>query len=206
MLTGTTMLAGRGDLRARLQGKSKRPLDLVEVPSRLRLVVAPSRPEEIQPLVELAERATGVELAAPAVVTRVSEFNRESLWTFRRHGRIVGGIALLLLNGQGLSALLTNTLDLSDPPSQLLVPPNTAPAAIYAWALLGPSLAAEGIVRVIRRLREPPYHRADFYTIPVTRDGFRFMIDFGFEPVSGHVRSLFRYARLANRTSGRSDA
>jgi hypothetical protein len=191
---------GEGALLALQQRKkTKRELDLVQAPPRCRLLVAPARREQVGPLVAIARRSTAAPLAPLDVVARVAAAHPETLWVFYRGRDIVGGAALLMLNAAGLRALLADQLDLGDPQPQLLSAPQEKPAAIYNWALLGPSIAAEGIARVIVRLQLPPYANADLYASPVTREGLRLMLGLGFVPVENHPRPLFCYRRIANR-------
>lgn len=141
----------------------------------------------------------GVALAREATVARVVRAHPDTLWTFKRNGNLVGGFAFLMLNAGGLAALFADELDLSDPPADALAVFGARPAAIYVWALLGSAVGSEGIARVIVRMQRHPYERSDLFALPATQDGLRFMRGLGFLPVSGHLRSLHRYVRLANR-------
>jgi hypothetical protein len=137
--------------------------------------------------------------ASEEVLKRVINEQEDTLWTFTRDEQLVGCFAMLMLNKAGQEALLRDAIDVLDPPSNFLVPTGAEPAAIYVWAVVGRSLAADGIAKVIVRLQSGPYKFADVYACPATRDGLRFMRKLGFEPVPGHPRNLFQYVRLANR-------
>lgn len=173
--------------------------DRVTAPPRRRVDAQRSAASDIPELLRDAEVAMGISLAQKDTVERIVEAHPDSLWSFRRNGRLVGGFAMLMLNSSGLTALLNDSIDLKDPPAILLTTFGQQPAAIYVWAVFGPFAHSEGIARVIERLQRPPYGQSDVYALPATADGLRFMRRLGFCPVAGHRRSLHRYVRLANR-------
>jgi hypothetical protein len=182
--------------------RSARPgkeFDLVAPPVRRRVEASHARSEDISVLLENAKVAMGVALAREDVVARIACDNPDSVWVFRRRGRIVGGFAMLMLNRVGLSALLANKCDFAEPPASLLAPYGTRPSAIYVWAVLGASVASEGIAQVIARVQQCPYELSDVFATPATEDGLRFMQGLCFRPVPGHPRSLHQYVRLVNR-------
>jgi hypothetical protein len=173
--------------------------DLVTLPPRQRVEACRARIGDLAALLHNAEAAMGVSLASEATVARIALAHPDTLWTFRRNDRVVGGFAFLMLNEAGLSALFADRLDFGNPPLEFLQPPGRRPAAIYVWAILGSAVGSEGIARVIVRMQQYPYERADLFALPATDDGLRFMCGLGFRPVPGHPRSLHRYVRLANR-------
>jgi hypothetical protein len=71
-------------------------------------------------------------------------------------------------------------------------------AAIYLWAIAHSS-GSDGIRKMFVRLQAPPYQSGNIYGVAVTESGLRFLQRWGFRPVVGHPRKLFRYIRLANR-------
>jgi hypothetical protein len=104
-----------------------------------------------------------------------------------------------MLNAEGVQALLRGAIDLLDPPLRYLASPGAAPAGIYCWAVVGPSVAAEGILRVLKEMHAPLYARSDFYSMPNTADGVRFTERMGFRLIPGLPHRLYRYVRAANR-------
>jgi hypothetical protein len=174
--------------------------DDVTLPAGQRVEAKRIRVADIAVLLGQGEAGMGVALAPAATVARIARAHPDSLWGFWRHNCFVGGFAFLMLNRQGVNALIGDTLDLSDPPASVLAVPGDRPAGIYVWALLRSSaVAAEGIARVIVRLQQFPYERADLFALPATADGLRFMRGLGFRPVPEHPRALHRYVRVANR-------
>jgi hypothetical protein len=156
--------------------------------------------EEIRPLLVAARTAIGADIASETVVTRVVTQHPDSAWTFVRNGRLVGGLAMLMLNGAGLEALLSDSsIDFRDPASHLLADRCDSPAAIYIWGVLAPALAIEGVAEVMLRLRSPQYDSADIYAFRNTVQGARFQERLGFQVVPGHPRNLYRLVRFANR-------
>ena len=179
--------------------------DLVTPPLRQRIRVRRCQIGDIPPLLRYAEAAMGVPLAPQATVTRIACQLPDSVWSFWRHDRLVGGAALLMLNARGLAALLDDSIDLGDPPPAIFADAGRRPAAIYVWAILGAASAAEGIADVIVRMQQHPYGSADLFAIPATDDGLRFTRGLGFHLVPDHPRALYRYVRLANRTQPSGD-
>jgi hypothetical protein len=179
--------------------------DLVTLPLRQRVSTRPCQIADIPLLLRYAETAMGVPLAPEATVTRIACGHPDSVWSFWRHGRLVGGAALLMLNGRGLAALLDDSIDLGDPPPAIFADAGHRPAAIYVWAILGATSAAEGIANVIVRMQQRPYATADLFAIPATDDGLRFTRGLGFRLVPEHPRPLYRYVRLTNRTQSSGD-
>jgi hypothetical protein len=179
--------------------------DLVTPPLRQRIRVRRGQIGDIPLLLRYAEAAMGVPLAPQATVTRIACRHPDSVWSFWRHDRLVGGAALLMLNAHGLAALLDNSIDLADPPPAIFADAGRRPAAIYVWAILGAASAAEGIADVIVRMQQHPYGSADLFAIPATDDGLRFTRGLGFHLVPDHPRALYRYVRLANRTQPSGD-
>jgi hypothetical protein len=181
-------------------GPRAKEFDLVTLPLRHRVDARRGQMADIPLLLHYAEAAMGVPLAPEATVARIACAHRDSLWVYWRHDRLVGGVALLMLNRRGLAALLDGSIDLGDPPPAILTEAGQRPAAIYVWAILGGAIAAEGSAHVIVRLQQHPYERADIFALPATNDGLRFTRGLGFHLVPEHPRALYRYVRLANRT------
>ena len=200
MLTNAiTRAGGRGPFLPKNGQAGPKELDQVAVPHRQRITVHRTESDDIEPLLRVAAVAMGTDLAPKSVVARVAAVHPDALWTFMRDRQIVGGVALLMLSDEGLAALLGDTLDLQNPFNRFLSLPDAVPAGIYIWALVGASVAAEGIARVMARMQAPPYDRADFYALPLTKHGLRFSERMGFRRVPNHPRDLYRYVRLGNR-------
>ncbi len=174
--------------------------DFVNLPPRQRVEARRGQIHDIPLLLHYAEAAMGVSLASEATVARIACAHPDALWSFWRHGRLVGGVALLMLNSRGLRALLDDRFDLDDPPPSILASAGQRPAGIYVWAVLGAAIASEGIAHAIVRLQQYPYERSDLFALPATDDGLRFTCGLGFRLVPEHPRPLYRYVRLANRT------
>ena len=191
-----TSVAGEGAC-APQQSRPPRELDLAVAPGFGATIVRMVRSEDIGPLLGLAEALIGG-LASEHVVRRVVARRPDSLWTFLHDGRMVGGLAMLMLNPQGRDALLAGHVDSRNPPEEFLAGPAESPAAIYLWALAHLS-ASDGVLKMLVRLQSPPYERANLYAVPHTVSGARFQQRWGFRPVPGHPRQLSQYIRLANR-------
>ena len=200
MRTAATAPARSGALCAPQRVPRLRDFDLVVAPRFGRTVARRARRGEIgTTLVTVSNAIDHLRSATRDVVARVVAQNPDSLWVVVREGLLVGCSAFMMLNDYGLSALISGDIDMRDPAPSYLTPAGEKPAAIYVWALASPSVAADGIAKIIMRLQSPPYERADLYASPATRAGTRFARALGFEPIPGHPRNLFRYIRLVNR-------
>jgi hypothetical protein len=180
------------------QTRLPRELDLATGPACLATEVRRARPEEVRQLMQLAQVLIGGQLAAEYVVRRVVARHPDSLWTFVRDHRLIGGLAMLILNASGLEALLTGAFDAFDPDVEFLATPVEAPAAIYLWGFAQLS-GSEGVLSVFSRLQSAPYGSANIYAVPVTANGLRFLTSWGFRSIPGHRRELHEYVRLTNR-------
>lgn len=190
-----------GDPRiSRRDGWRAKEFDRVTAPARHRVTARRAQISDIPLLLRYAEAAIGVSLAPQSTIARIACAHPDALWGFWRHDHLAGGVALLMLNAGGLAALLTDRINLDDPPPAVLANAGERPAAIYVWAILGAAIASAGIAQVIVRLQRPPYELADVFALPATDDGLRFTRGLGFHLVPGHPRPLYRYVRLSNRT------
>jgi hypothetical protein len=200
MLANATMLAGGRSTRTPETGTSRRKdLDFIRIPGRARVLARRADAADLDSLLSFASGAVGSALASKEVVARITAAHPDSVWMFKLDGKIVGGVALLMLNDEGLQALLCGSIDLLDPPVRYVVDPAVPPAGIYCWAVIGPSVAAEGILRVLAEMRAPLYARSNFYSMPNTEDGVRFTEKMGFHLIPGLPHRLYRYVRAANR-------
>jgi hypothetical protein len=164
-----------------------------------RTMVTRTCPDEIALILKAAQMAIGTAMAPEAVVRRVAAHHPDALWSFSRNERLVGCLAMLMLNEPGLEALLSDNMDFRDPASDFLADPAATPAGIYIWGILAPPLAVDGVAEVMLRLRSPKYDSVNIYAFQTTERGARLQRRLGFAPVIGHPRKLFQYVRLANR-------
>ena len=164
-----------------------------------RTVVRRTWPDDIPPLLQAAQAAMRTALASETVVKRVAAQHPDAFWTFLRNDRLVGFLAMLMLNRAGLEALLSGHIDLQDPAPRFLSGSNDRPVAIYIWGVFASALAVDGVAEVMLRLRSPQYDSTDIYASQATKRGARFLQRLNFQPVPGSLRNLYRYIRLANR-------
>jgi len=132
--------------------------------------------------------------------------NRNNVLLFCREGEIVGLYAMLMLTALGLERLLLAEFDPIRPDHTCLALRQSAPAAIYQWAVIAPHTASEGIRHISQFLREPLYRHANLFARPTTAAGKRICENVGFTPVAGSPIGLHRYVRLANRPAALSEA
>jgi hypothetical protein len=196
----TTAFAGDGNYVAPLFAENPQEFQAVIALRSGRTAVRRLRLDEIGPLLEAARTAIGTGMAAEEVVERVALQQPDALWAFTRNHRLVGCLALLMLNAAGVEALLSGGVDFRDPAPSFLAEAFDTPAAIYVWALLAPALAVDGVAEVMLRLRGPRYDSANIYAFQATHEGANLLRRLGFHPVSGCFRGLYQYVRLANRS------
>jgi hypothetical protein len=180
------------------QNRPARELDRAVPPTFGATVVRMARSEDVRFVLGIAEALIGPGLTSEGVLQRIVAWRRDSLWTFVRHGRVVGGLAMLMLNSMGLDALLAGGMDTREPKTEFLAASPEIPAAIYLWGGAH-SFASDGMVRMLVRLQSAPYESADIYAAPVTLSGLRFLQRWGFQLLPGHPRNLHQYVRLTNR-------
>lgn len=137
--------------------------------------------ETVDRLLPLAESAIG-RLASAETILRVVRANPDSLWLFSRSGetRAEGFQAFLLLNEAGRQQLLSDQLDLLDPPGDVLVGQSGTPRLIYVWATFTPGILAAGIGTMIDHFSSPRYAKADLVSWSATIRGHRAMERYGF--------------------------
>jgi hypothetical protein len=166
----------------------------------------PARNAEIAALATLA-RATvpGVTLSDDDLAA-YCRINPNTAFTFARNGQLLGGIAFLYLNDDGLDALILDAIDLRRPQLRLLAQPDEVPAAIYWWALAAKGRGIGGLGEIARVFASPQYRHADFYTQPSSEDGRRIVSALGFERMPSWQADLRIYRRAANREAARSEA
>ena len=159
----------------------------------------PARPDELPAMIALARAAVPAVTVDDATVERVYRRHRACIFPFRCGGRIAGGVAFLYLNEDGLDRLLLDELDFSDPDPAVLIRLGETPAAIYIWAIAARGRAGAGIANVSARLRQEPFARADYYSLPTTSGGERILPQVGFVPTNSFQQSLWTYRRMRNR-------
>jgi hypothetical protein len=170
-------------------------VDTVEaIQDRQRSRVRAARIDELPRLLRNVSEALDAPLADVRVVENVLAHDPESVWAFERGERLVGGVAFLFLNREGISALTSGLLDPGEPHRRWLVSPHEKPVGIYIWALLGRGRAATALSIGFVRLRTPRYVEADLWAIPSSEAGARFTYSKGFEAVPERP-GLFRFRR-----------
>jgi hypothetical protein len=166
----------------------------------------PAKACEIPELASLArERVPGVQLSA-AELDIYCRLNPRTAFSFVRNGQLLGGIAFLFLNEDGLDALILDRINLRLPPPSMLAAPDDEPAAIYWWALVAKGRGVGGLGQIARVFASAQYRHVDFYTQPSSRDGVRIITALGFERTPSWQTDLWTYRRAANREAARSEA
>ena len=172
--------------------------ELDRLPPTTAVDAGPSRLDELEQLTAIAKREIpGVN--ASAGLAQCLQADPESIFSFRRAGKVIGGIAFLHLNDSGHDALLLDAMDLKNPERCYLARADERVAAIYVWALAGYGRAVLGLGGVAARLRASRFMDADYYAQPSTRDGRGLLIALGFRPVQSFQPDLWCYQRPWHR-------
>jgi hypothetical protein len=167
---------------------------------------APATIADIPLLVATAHRTVpGVTLSAAELHT-YCQINPDTVLAFRRNGQLLGGIAFLFLNDDGLDALMLDEIDLTRPQRYLLAAADEEVAGIYWWALGAKGRGLAGLGQVARLFAQPQYRSVDFYAQPSSADGIRTAVSLGFERVPSWQPDLWTYRRAANREAAHSQA
>src|SRR5687767_11014044 len=166
----------------------------------------PARPSQIPLLAAMAREAVpGVTLSA-AELDAYCRVNPRTAFAFARNGHLLGGIAFIFLNDDGLDALMLDDIDLRRPQRRLLAEADEVPAAIYWWALAAKGRGLAGLGQVARLFANRQYRSVDFYAQPSSPDGARTAVALGFERVPSWQPDLWTYRRAANRVAAVADA
>jgi len=170
------------------------------VPSAV-IDAGPATAGELAQLAAIAKREIpGVN--ASAELGQFLSADPESMFAFRRAGKVVGGIAFLFLNDSGHDALLLDNIDLKNPQVPYLARAGETVAAIYVWALAGYGRAVLGLGSVAAHLRSSRFTDADYYAQPSSRDGRELLIALGFRPTQSFQPDLWCYQRPWHRLQG----
>ncbi len=125
--------------------------------------------------------------------------NQGSVFLFERHGELVGFYALQMLNEPGLEALLHGEFDGAHPLECYLAGDDQPISGLYVWSYIAPGLAANGVRYVSYVLQQERFQGVNFYARPVTEEGVKVTLNFGFEPLEASDDGLYCYTRLVNR-------
>ncbi|MBR0957012.1 hypothetical protein [Bradyrhizobium japonicum] len=154
---------------------------------------------EIAALSEMAHRLVpGVEIGA-AGLARYFTLDPQSILTFSRKGKLVGGMAFLFLNDRGHDALLLDEICLTAPEMRYLASANEDVAAIYIWAIAATGRGIAGLGKAAAHLRQIRFRGADCYAQPSTVAGRDIMKATGFAPVPSFQPDLWCYERPWHR-------
>lgn len=154
---------------------------------------------EIAALSEMAHRLVpGVRIEA-AELSKYLTFDPQSILTFSRKGRLLGGMAFLFLNDRGHDALLLDEICLTAPETRHLASAKDDVAAIYIWAIAATGRGIAGLGKAAAHLRQLRFRGADCYAQPSTVAGRDIMRATGFAPVPSFQPNLWCYERPWHR-------
>lgn len=154
---------------------------------------------EIAALSEMAHRLVpGVRIGS-ADLERYFTFDPESILTFSRKGRLLGGMAFLFLSERGHDALLLDEICLTAPETRYLASAEDDVAAIYIWAIAATGRGIAGLGKAAAHLRQLRFRGADCYAQPSTVAGRDIMRATGFAPVPSFQPDLWCYERPWHR-------
>ena len=152
-------------------------------------------------------------LASKEPVARVVNHNPDSLWGITLKANYdaenpvpEGFIAFLMLNSDGLRALIDGTFDAASPDLRLLCSQNEKPAGIYIWAVWARNKLFPGLILAMEKVWTPLYRDVDLYARAVNPHSRKGLETIGFVPgasfegrVNPELHSLVRSPkRLAN--------
>ena len=154
---------------------------------------------EIEALSDMAHQMVpGVQIGT-AELARYFTLDPQSILTFSRKGKLVGGMAFLFLNDRGHDALLLDEIFLTAPETRYLASANDDVAAIYIWAIAATGRGIAGLGKAAAHLRQIRFRGADCYAQPSTVAGRDIMKATGFAPVPSFQPDLWCYERPWHR-------
>ncbi|MDA9422096.1 MULTISPECIES: hypothetical protein [Bradyrhizobium] len=154
---------------------------------------------EIAALSEMAHQLVpGVQIGATDLA-RYFTLDPQSILTFSRKGKLVGGMAFLFLNDRGHDALLLDEICLTAPETRYLASADEEVAAIYIWAIAATGRGIAGLGKAAAHLRQIRFRGADCYAQPSTVAGRDIMKATGFAPVPSFQPDLWCYERPWHR-------
>jgi predicted GNAT family N-acyltransferase len=169
--------------------------------------------EQIDILMERARHELHPVVLAPNdVVRRVASDNPDSFWALARRtpngrGEPRGLVMTLMLNVEGVDALLRGTLDRRNPPPELLVGQHERPAGIYGWLIHLKGRLAPGLTLVMEKLQAPLYRGVDILCRASTKEGAQFFDALGFSRGvwwDGEFHEDFRHYSRSHDGAGES--
>jgi hypothetical protein len=140
----------------------------------------------------------GVQIGT-AELAKYFTFDPQSILTFSRNGKLVGGMAFLFLSDRGHDALLLDEICLTAPETHYLASAEEEVAAIYIWAIAATGRGIAGLGKAAAHLRQLRFRGADCYAQPSTVTGRDIMRATGFEPVPSFQPDLWCYERPWHR-------
>jgi hypothetical protein len=178
--------------RASLRNKRH---DFDSLPTNTPIEVRPALGSEIAVIADMAtQMVPGVQIGEQAL-RRHFDFDPECILTFRRHGKLLGGMAFLYLNARGHEALIRGEMSPSNPDFELFARSGEGVSAIYIWAIGASGRGVAGLGKAAAHLRQPRYLNADCFAQPSTTAGRELMIATGFTQMPGFQQDLWCYQR-----------
>jgi hypothetical protein len=157
--------------------------------------VRPPDSSEIAFVADMATRMVpGVQIGEQAL-RRHFDFDPECILTFRRHEKLLGGMAFLFLNARGHDALILGEMSPSSPDFELFARSDEQVSAIYIWAIGAAGRGIAGLGKAAAHLRKPRYVNADCFAQPSTAAGRELMIATGFTQMPSFQPDLWCYQR-----------
>jgi hypothetical protein len=175
----------------------RHPLDAL--PATTAITVRLATPRQLPVLADIARaEIPGVQLSEQGLAQFLNH-DPESIFTFERSGKLLGGIAFLYFNCRGHDALLLDAIDLKAPSREFLARSGEDVSAMYVWALAGYGRAALGLGNVKEYLKKPRFLGADYFAQPSTPAGRDLLVALGFRPIPSFQPDLWSYERPWNR-------
>ena len=160
---------------------------------------------ELQTMQPRIGESLGMPIATHETTERIRVRHPDNIWAIhsRRPQRLIGLYAMVMLNAEGLRAVLGGSFDQREPDPAQTAGPEEPVAAIYQWTIFAPGRAVAAVPLMAEYLRRPAYARADLFGTGASAAGRRLMERIGFEPMPDQqgTRKLvvYRYVRHANR-------
>ena len=140
----------------------------------------------------------GVTLSA-AELAAYCRINPRTAFSFARNGHLLGGIAFLYLNDDGLDALILDDIDLRHPQPRFSPQTDEVPAAIYWWALAAKGRGIGGLGEIARLFASPQYSLSTSTHSPAAGTARASRPRWASSAMPSWQPDLWTYRRAANR-------
>ena len=166
---------------------------------RRRVSISRATADELASLYEWISARLTPPYAPLRVCERMRQAHSDNQWLVRSASTstVMGYCAMLMLNREGLAALLSGRFNAQDPDDLHIAHERDDVSGILMWGFIVPGLAVAAIGLISEFLRSPKYRSVPLYGHANTPKGEKIMRNLGFQLIAPQApQKLFEYHRL----------